>query len=369
MYIRLMSDYNWQQPDWTHFRYDLSGMEIDLLHFVEKTGRLDGLTTAMSGDMRLETVISLMVEEALKTSEIEGELFSRADVQSSIRKNLGLEHEPSLLKNRKAAGIGELMASVRSTYSDPLTDEMLFDWHRMVMDGSRGFLVGAWRNHPEPMQVISGAMGKETVHFEAPPSERVSIEMRQFLNWFNNDAHLAAPVRAAIAHLWFETIHPFEDGNGRIGRAIAEKSLSQSLGRPVLLSLSEAIEAKKQRYYSALMVAQRTNNITEWIRYFLETLLDAQSRAESLILFSLKKAAFFDKFQDSLNERQMKAIVTMMEEGPRGFQGGMNTRKYIGIAKASKATATRDIQQLVEIGVFVRHGDAGGRSTAYALTL
>ena len=369
MYIRLMSDYNWQQPDWTLFRYDLSGMEDDLLRFVEKTGRLDGLTTAMSGDMRLETVISLMVEEALKTSEIEGELFSRADVQSSVRKNLGLLHDSSLLKNRKAAGIGELMTAVRRTFSDPLTEAMLFDWHRMVMDGSRGVLVGAWRTHPEPMQVISGFMGKETVHFEAPPSERVPAEMRRFADWFNGDAPLAAPVRAAIAHLWFESIHPFEDGNGRIGRAIAEKSLSQSVGRSVILSLSEAIEAKKQSYYAALMTAQRTNDITEWIRYFLETLLDAQSRAESLILFTLKKAAFFDRFGALLNERQLKVVVRMMEEGPRGFEGGMNTRKYIGITKASKATATRDLQHLLEMGVFMRHGAAGGRSTAYVLTL
>jgi len=366
-----MSEYNWQQPDWTIFRYELSGLEGDLSRYVERTGRLDGLTTAMPGDLRMDTVISLMVEEAVKTSEIEGVSFSRADVQSSVRKNLGLAHDPALLRHRPAAaGIGELMAAVRRTFAEPLTEDMLFDWHRMVMDGSRGVHVGAWRTHAEPMQVVSGAMGKEKVHFEAPPSDRVPEEMRRFVAWFNGDStSLVAPVRAAIAHLWFESIHPFEDGNGRVGRALAEKSLSQSAGRPVILSLSEAIEAKKSSYYGALMSAQRTNDITPWIRYFLETLLDAQHRAEALILFTLRKVAFYDRFRNGLNERQLKVVARMLDEGPRGFEGGMNARKYMGLTKVSKATSTRDMNHLLELGVFERLGDAGGRSTAYGLRL
>ena len=345
MYIRLMSEYNWQQPDWTIFRYELSGLERDLSRFAEGTGRLDGLTTAMPGDLRMDTVISLMVEEAVKTSEIEGVSFTRADVQSSVRKNLGLTHNPNLLINRPAAaGIGELMATVHQTFSNPLSEDMLFEWHRMVMDGSRGLRVGAWRIHPE--------------------------EMRRFIAWFNGDSmSLVAPVRAAIAHLWFESIHPFEDGNGRVGRALVEKSLSQSAGRPVILSLSEAIEAKKSTYYGALMSAQRTNDITQWIRYVLDTLLDAQIRAESLILFTLRKVAFYDRYRTELNERQLKVVARMLDEGPRGFEGGMNARKYMGLTKASKATATRDMNQLLERGVFERLGVAGGRSTAYGLRL
>jgi Fic family protein len=365
-----MIDYNWQQPDWTSFRFDLSGLEKDLLRYVQQTGRLDGLTSAMSGQLRLETVISLMVEEAVKTSEIEGVSFTRADVQSSVRKNLGLSYNPTLLRNRPAAaGIGELMATVHQTFSDPLTEDMLFEWHRMLMEGSRGLRVGAWRIHPEPMQVVSGAMGKEKVHFEAPPSERVPEEMRRFIAWFNEEVPLAAPVRAAIAHLWFESIHPFEDGNGRVGRALAEKSLSQNAGRPVILSLSEAIEAKKPRYYEALKSAQRTNDITEWIRYFLDTLLDAQTRAESLILFTLRKVEFYDRYRNELNERQLRVLTRMLDEGPRGFEGGMNARKYMGITKASKATATRDMIQLLDVGVFERLGTSGGRSTAYGVKL
>jgi Fic family protein len=340
-----MSEYNWQQPDWTIFRYELSGLERDLSRFAEGTGRLDGLTTAMPGDLRMDTVISLMVEEAVKTSEIEGVSFTRADVQSSVRKNLGLTHNPNLLINRPAAaGIGELMATVHQTFSNPLSEDMLFEWHRMVMDGSRGLRVGAWRIHPE--------------------------EMRRFIAWFNGDSmSLVAPVRAAIAHLWFESIHPFEDGNGRVGRALVEKSLSQSAGRPVILSLSEAIEAKKSTYYGALMSAQRTNDITQWIRYVLDTLLDAQIRAESLILFTLRKVAFYDRYRTELNERQLKVVARMLDEGPRGFEGGMNARKYMGLTKASKATATRDMNQLLERGVFERLGVAGGRSTAYGLRL
>jgi Fic family protein len=199
--------------------------------------------------------------------------------------------------------------------------------------------------------------------------------MKKFIQWFNETAPggkneiKKAPVRAAIAHLYFETIHPFEDGNGRIGRAIAEKALSQTIGRPVMLSLSRTIEAKKNIYYSSLEKAQRSNEITPWMEYFVRTALDAQRDAETQIDFTLKKTKFFDRVKDQLNERQLIVIKRMLEEGTKGFEGGMNARKYIGITKASKATATRDMQQLLEIGTFVLAGKAGGRSTSYQVNI
>jgi Fic family protein len=176
-------------------------------------------------------------------------------------------------------------------------------------------------------------------------------------------------VRSAIAHLYFETIHPFEDGNGRIGRAIAEKALSQTIGRPVMLSLSRAIEADKNAYYTALETAQRSNEITPWVTYFIRRTLDAQMEAESQIEFTLKKTKFFDRYKGQLNERQVKVVRRMLEEGPKGFEGGMNARKYMGITKTSKATATRDLQQLLETGAFKLAGKAGGRSTGYQVNL
>lgn len=212
------------------------------------------------------------------------------------------------------------------------------------------------------MQVVSGAIGKKKIHFKAPPSAQVAAEMQQFIAWFNDTAPggkseiKKAPVRSAIAHLYFETIHPFEDGNGRIGRAIAEKALSQTIGRPVLLSLSQTIEANKKLYYQALETAQQNNEITGWIKYFVATTLKAQLEAKQLIDFTLKKTKFLDRFKDQLNERQLKVIMKMMDAEPKGFEGGMTANKFISITKASKATATRDLQILAELGVLVSKG-------------
>ena len=370
-----MATYNWQQSDWPNFTYNLSGLEDELFSIAEKVGRVTGKWQALPEDTQQEAVINMMVAEAIKTSEIEGEYLSRKDVLSSIRKNLGLHGETEYIKDRRAAGVAELMIDVRNTCDEPITKEKLFSWHRMLLEGSEGFKVGVWRTHKESMQVVSGAIGKEIVHYEAPPSSRVPQEMQQFITWFNDSAPEGkkgirlAPVRSAIAHLYFETIHPFEDGNGRIGRAVAEKALSQGIGRPVLLSLSETIESNKRDYYDALKKAQRSNEVTDWVQYFVQTVLDAQSQAEELVDFTLLKAKFFDRYRDQLNDRQLKVINRMLDEGPDGFEGGMNARKYINITKTSKATATRDMQHLMEIGAFKRLGKAGGRSTRYQVNL
>jgi Fic family protein len=364
-----MNTYNWQQKDWPTFAYNLAATEDELFSFAERVGHVSGILKFLPEDTQLETIIDMMVAEAIKTSEIEGEYLSRKDVLSSIRKNLGLISKPIQIRDKKAAGIGELMIDVRNTFKEPLTKEKLFSWHKMIMANSGNVEVGRWRTHSEPMQVISGAIGKEKVHFEAPPSASISKEMKQFIAWFNETAPggkkeiKKAPLRSAIAHLYFETIHPFEDGNGRIGRAIAEKALSQGIGRPVLLSLSRTIEANKKKYYSALEKAQRSNEITAWVNYFITTVLEAQTEAGEQIEFTLKKVKFFDRFIEQLNERQLSVIKRMLDEGMKGFEGGMNTRKYIGITKTSKATATRDLQLLAEMGAFISSG--GGRSTSY----
>ena len=370
-----MRRYNWQQTDWPHFTYSLSGLEDKLFVFAEKNGRISGILESLPEDIQQETLINTMLEEAVKTSEIEGEYLSRQDVLSSIRKNLGLHVSPSIIKDSKAEGAGELMIDVRKSFQEPITKQKLFNWHRMLFGDNEKVKVGKWRTQDEPMQVISGAMGKEKVHFEAPPSSQVPMEMDRFISWFNETKPAGkkqiqnAPIRGAIAHLYFETIHPFEDGNGRVGRAIAEKALSQGIGRPVLLSLSETIESNKKAYYEALKIGQRSNEITEWIHYFINTLLHAQEKAEQQIEFTLRKVKFFDKYEDLLKERQKKVISRMLDEGPDGFEGGMNARKYKGITRVSKATATRDIQQLVDMGAFMRYGKAGGRSTSYRVNL
>lgn len=370
-----MKRYNCQQEDWPHFTFSLETVEDSLLLFAEKLGRVSGILEGLPEETQQNVVIDSLLSEAMKTSEIEGEYPNRKDVLSSIRKNLGLQHSTEHLKDKSAAGLGELMTDVRSTYSKPLTDEKLFVWHKMLLRENKKLVAGQWRTHKEPMQVISGTIGKEKVHYEAPPSSKVSKEMKQFIQWFNDTAPggkqelKKAPVRAAIAHLYFETIHPFEDGNGRIGRAIAEKALAQTMGRPVVLSLSKTIEANKNSYYASLEKAQRSNEITPWIEYFVQTVLTAQSEVEIQIEFILKKTQFFDRFHEQLNDRQLVVVRRMLEEGTKGFSGGMNAKKYMGLTGTSKATATRDLQHLLEIGAFLLAGNAGGRSTSYQVNV
>jgi len=363
--------YNWQHKDWPDFKYQLKDIEDDLIVFVEKMGRISGLLDSLTKEVRITTVIELMVTEALKTTAIEGEYLTRRDVISSIRRNLGLTHSHDQTKDKRAEGIAELMISIRDDYSTKLTQKQLFEWHRMIMKGSKANKVGAWRTHKEPMQVISGSIGKVTIHFEAPQSDRVPYEMKHFINWFNDtipdsrkEIH-RAPVRAAIAHIYFESIHPFEDGNGRMGRALSEKALSQGVGRPVMLSLSRIIESGKKDYYNALKEAQQSNEITSWIRYFVQTALAAQVETEKLIEFILYKTRFFDAYKGQFNERQLKVIRRMLEEGPEGFTGGVNATKYMSIVGTSKPTATRDLQELLEKSVLNVIG--AGRSTRYEI--
>lgn len=365
--------FNWQLPDWPHFQYDLKNIEDLLLSFAEKEGHVSGILQALPEDAQTEAIIDMMVAEAMKTSEIEGEYLSRQDVMSSIKNNLGLNPVAEPIRDIKAQGAAELMVDVRHTFSQTLTEEKLFSWHAMIMKGEAKHKIGVWRTHEEPMQVVSGPIGKWKVHFEAPPSPRVPKEMKGFFQWFNDTQPggpkeiKKSPVRSAIAHLYFESIHPFEDGNGRIGRALSEKALFQGLGRPILLSLSQPIEAHKKSYYAGLKKAQRSNEITAWIQYFVSVILDAQIMAKEHIDFTLKKTKFFNRFHDQLNERQLRVIRRMFEEGHQGFQGGMNTKKYIAITGTSKATATRDLQELVANGALMSSG--AGRSTRYQVKL
>lgn len=361
--------YNWQQKDWPNFKYKEAAIEEMLFDFAQRTGRISGVLDGFSESEQSEVMINLMVSEAIKTSEIEGEYLSRKDVMSSIRRNLGLNPELPISKDKRVEGVTELMLAIREKFTTPLTEKMLTDWHTMLMKGSRGIQIGQWRSHEEPMQIVSGAIGREIVHFEAPPSNTLSSEMNDFIKWFNeSQQRIKKPIiKSAIAHLYFETIHPFEDGNGRIGRAIAEKALSQSIGRPVLFSISKSIENNKNKYYDALKAAQRSNEITDWISYFVKTVIDAQIDAEQEIEFTLKKTKFFDNNKNALNERQQKVVRRMLEEGHQDFEGGMNARKYVSIASTSKATATRDLQDLVQKGIFKPIG--GGRSTRYEVSL
>jgi Fic family protein len=366
--------YNWQQEGWPEFEYIPGIIEDVQLKFLLKSGNSSGKYSGITEAKKDQLLVDILLSEAIKTSEIEGEFLSRVDVMSSLKKNLGIhEEQPRLVKDHRAKGIAKLLVAVRQTWNEPLSETMLFSWHEMLMEGNRYIQAGKWRTGTEPMQVVSGALGKEIVHFEAPPSVQIPDEMNRFIAWFNitnpeGEKAIRNPIlRAALVHLYFESIHPFEDGNGRIGRVLAEKALHQGVNQPILISLSQVIEAKRQLYYDQLKHAQRSIQVDSWLIYFADVVMKAQENVEELIEFSLQKAKFFDCFKPQLNERELKALNRMLDEGPDGFDGGMNAKKYMSLTGVSKATATRDLQQLRDLGIFVSEG--GGRSVRYRINL
>lgn len=365
--------YNWQQKDWCEFKYDLSHISDIIEKLAQKMSRMSGIIEALPEKTHLETMIDFLVTEAIKTSEIEGEFINRDDVMSSIRNQLSLNEKPIFIKDKRAKNVSSLMLAIRNDYASPLTEDMLFSWHKILMEGNNHIQIGAWRTHEDAMQIISNISYNPKIHFEAPPSKDIPKEMKKFINWFNQSKYGQTQefknpiIHSAIAHLYFESIHPFEDGNGRIGRAISEKALLQGMKHPLFLSISKAIEQKKKDYYKALEEAQKSNNITQWIEYFVNMIVDAQEDAQTVVHFVLQKTKFFEKHNNSLEETHRKVINRMLAEGHKGFEGGMSAKKYEIIAKVSKATATRHLQYLHNIGVFTQEG--AGRNTKYILNL
>lgn len=354
--------WNWQQPDWPNFSWDRARLVRAEEQFVRASGFLIGSAKHLGTDDRNQLIVESMSGEAITTSEIEGEMLNRASVQSSIQRQLGLKTDRRRVRPAEQ-GISELMVQLYRTVPEPLTREMLFSWHRMVMSG-RGDLydLGRYRTSREPMQVVSGAMHAPKVHFEAPPSKKVAAEMARFIDWFNRtgpggEASLPALTRAGVAHLYFESIHPFEDGNGRIGRAIAEKALVQSFGETILIALGTAILAHHRGYYDALEAANKRNEISGWLVWFAEIALEAQRRTTAQVEFLISKTRLLDRLSGQLNDRQCKAILRMLEEGPEGFKGGLSAGNYRTITGATAATTTRDLADLVEKGALVRTGE------------
>jgi Fic family protein len=358
--------YNWQHKNWPEFKFESASIDKELLRFMLKAGELKGILSALPKDISTETIVQIMVTEAIKTSEIEGEIINRIDVMSSIRKNLGL-HISQEPKDKNAIGLSLLLIDVRNTYKQPLTESKILEWHKLLMGNNKTIHAGQWRKGNAPMQVISGSASNPKIHYEAPPSKTISKEMKRFIEWYNTSEISSPIIKAAVAHLYFESIHPFEDGNGRIGRAIAEKALSQGFDNPIMFSISKSIEENRSNYYKELQLAQQKLEITKWIEWFASIIIFAQDDAEKTIQFTIKKMKFFDKYDKILNDRQKKVINRILEEGVNGFKGGMNAKKYISITDTSKATATRDLQELAAMNVFVIKGL--GRSTSYELDI
>ena len=289
--------WNWQLEDWPHFSYTEAVLQTQEADFLKQSGFSFGISKHIHEEERRDITVNLMCTEAFKTSEIENEILDRDSLQSSIKRQFGFKDVPSRNHPREN-GVAEMMIDLFHHFDAPLSHDTLCNWHAMLMNGRRDLPdIGHYRTHSEPMQVVSGYIHKQRVHFEAPPSETMGKEMETFVSWFNDTAptgkhRLPALTRAAIAHLYFVSIHPFEDGNGRIGRALVEKALAQSLGQPTLIALSHIIQDQKKRYYEALEKQSRHNRIDDWLSYFADVILQAQSYTILEIEFLVQKTKF-----------------------------------------------------------------------------
>jgi Fic family protein len=321
---------------------------------------------------RQEALLRTLTADVIKTSEIEGEKLDAEQVRSSIARRLGMDIGGLKAIDRNVEGIVEMMLDATSHYDQPLTMERLFAWHASLFptgrSGMRKIRAGAWRDDSSgPMQVVSGPMGKERVHFEAPPADRLDSEMNGFLDWFNGNEEADWVIKAGLAHLWFVTIHPFDDGNGRIARAIADLALARSEGTEQrFYSMSAQIRQERQAYYEILERTQKgTMDVTRWMQWFLDCLGRAIEGAQITLGNVLAKARFWESLRDfPLNERQRLVLNRLLD----GFEGKLTTSKWAKLAKTSHDTALRDIMPLVERGVLVRN-PGGGRSTSYSLVL
>lgn len=359
--------WNWQHPDWANFQYDSSQIQEIDTDFLHNAGFLFGVFEHLSEQEKKHSIVDILATEAITTSAIEGEFLDRESVQASLRRSFGLEVDHRKVPPAEK-GISQVLIDLYENFSAPLTHQVLFDWHRKLMNGRTDIQQGEYRSHEEPMQVVSGKIYDPIVHFEAPPSPQVFTEMERFIAWFNDSSPqgskpLPPVIRAGIAHLYFVSIHPFEDGNGRISRCLAEKALSESLKKPALLSLSYAIEKDKKSYYSALEESNQTLEITPWLLYLTKVVVQSQQYSTQRLRFILQKAKFYDRYQGQLNDRQRKVIARMFLEGFEGFAGGLSAKNYRSIAKTSAATATRDLQDLLKKDVFFVTGSF--KSTRY----
>lgn len=362
--------YIYEQPDWPRFRWDDGALAALLARVRHKQGRLLGRMEPLGFELRSEASLAVLTDDVVKSSEIEGEHLPEKEVRSSIARRLGLDIAGLPEASRHVDGVVEMMLDATQRFRDPISPERLFAWHASLFptghSGVFRIAVGAWRTGQRgPMQVVSGPIGREKVHFEAPTAERLDAEMGAFIEWCNADSPTDPVLRAAIAHLWFVTVHPFEDGNGRIARALTDMLLARTdATKDRFYSMSAEIERERRAYYNQLEQTQRGDlDITAWLSWFLcrlEAAIDDADRTLSGVLF---KARLWARLSDHpVNERQRKVLNRMLD----GFKGHMNTSKYAKIAKCSQDTALRDIKDLLARGVLVQN-KGGGRSTSYRL--
>jgi len=359
-----------QYLDWPNFEWDANNLSPLLAEVRNSQGRLLGRMDGLGLNLRAQATLTTLTADVTKSSAIEGEFLNQEQVRSSIARKLGLDVAGMVSSSRDIDGIVEMMLDATQNFQQPLTPDRLFAWQAALFPTGRSGMariaVGSWRTAESgPMQVVSGAIGRERVHFEAPAAERIPQEMKRFLLWLEQDQGLDPVLKAGIAHLWFVTIHPFEDGNGRIGRAIADLLLARSDGMAErFYSLSSQIETERKGYYEKLEACQRGSlDITIWLRWFLECFGRALKGAEGLLEQVLRKARLWERInQGPVNDRQRVVLNRLLD----GFDGKLTSSKYSKLAKCSPDTALRDIQDLVGRGILLQ-SSSGGRSTSYEL--
>ncbi|HEY2135131.1 MAG TPA: Fic family protein [Xanthobacteraceae bacterium] len=365
-----MAEYLHQLPDWPNFRWDHRGLAKQLAAVRHRQGRLIGRMHGLGFALREEAVLRTLTDDVLKSSEIEGEILDKDQVRSSIARRLGIDIGALLPADRNVEGVVEMMLDATQKYKEKLTTDRLFGWHSALFPSGRSDMsritVGAWRpEKSDPMRVVSGAYGRERIHYEAPVARRLDAEMKHFLDWFNSEDDTDPVLRAALAHLWFVTIHPFDDGNGRIARAIADMSLARSEDSPQrFYSMSAQIRLERKAYYDILESTQKRDlDVTPWMEWFLSCLDRAFDGAEKILGNIFHKAEFWKRHgAAALNDRQRDMINRLLD----GFVGKLTSSKWAIIEKCSPDTALRDISDLVDLGI-LKKDPGGGRSTSYSL--
>jgi Fic family protein len=356
--------------DWPRFRFDMAAIAEPLVEVRHQQGLLMGKLEGLGFHLRDQADLETVTSDVLKSSEIEGEKLDLTQVRSSIARRLGIDIAGTDTRDRHVEGIVEMMLDATRGYDRPLTAERLFAWHGALFptgrSGMRTIQVAAWRT--EPMEVVSGPIGREKVHFEAPAAARLDEEMRGFTEWFNAPPSGDPVLRAALAHLWFLTVHPFDDGNGRIARAIADMALSRSEHSPRrFYSMSTEIRARRREYYTLLESTQRGSlDVTLWIRWFLDCMRASIAAAHHTLAGIMAKGRFWETHAGrSFNPRQRQMLNKLLD----GFEGKLTTSKWAAITGASPDSALRDILDLIEHGALARDGAAGGRSTGYRIVI
>ena len=362
--------YIWQYPDWPNFRWETDRI-MNLLSEVRlQEGRITGMMDGLGFEVQSKTSLDVMTEDVIRSNEIEGVLLNADRVRSSVARHLGISMEGLPEPDHYTDGVVQVMIDAVRNYSDELTEQRLFNWHAALFPTGRSGInpitVAGWRVGEEPMQVISGAHGKEKVHYEAPASADVPKEMERFLDWINNDGNIDPVLKAAVAHLWFVAIHPFDDGNGRLTRTITDMLLARADGMPHrYYSMSAAILKSKNKYYEALENTTVGDvDITLWLEWFLQTLKSAMVHSEVVVSRVVKKSLFWQEHRNvAMNERQVKVVNKLWD----GFEGKLTTVKWAKLCKTSQATALRDINDLIDKGILVK-GAEGSKNTCYVLS-